>query len=48
VVPLKDFALFASMPRRPKVTQLTAAQSDALVRALAVARSLSVARRGTD
>ena len=36
------------MPHRPKVTQLTAAQYDALERAIADRRRLSVWRRGTE
>jgi uncharacterized ubiquitin-like protein YukD len=36
------------MPHRPRVTQLTAAQYDALVRAIADRRRLSVWRRGTE
>jgi hypothetical protein len=36
------------MPRRPRITQLTAAQYDALERAIADRRRLSVWRRGTE
>jgi hypothetical protein len=36
------------MPRRPAVTQLTAAQYDTLERAIADRRRLSVWRRGTE
>ena len=36
------------MPRRPKVTQLTPAQYDALERAIADRRRLAVWRRGTE
>jgi hypothetical protein len=36
------------MPRRPKVTQLNAAQYDALERAIMDRRRLSVWRRGTE
>ena len=36
------------MPRRPRITQLTAAQYDALERAIADGRRLSVWRRGTE
>jgi hypothetical protein len=36
------------MPRRPAVTQLTSAQYDALERAIADRRRLSVWRRGTE
>ena len=36
------------MPRRPKVTQLTSSQYDALERAIANGRRLSVWRRGTE
>lgn len=36
------------MPRRSRVTQLTAAQYDALERAIADRRRLSVWRRGTE
>jgi hypothetical protein len=36
------------MPRRPTLTQLTAAQYDALERAIANGRRLSVWRRGTE
>lgn len=36
------------MPRRPKVTQLNAAQYDALERAIIDRRRLSVWRRGTE
>jgi hypothetical protein len=36
------------MPRRPKVTQLNAAQYDALERAIADRRRLAVWRRGTE
>jgi len=36
------------MPRRPRITQLTAAQHDALERAIADGRRLSVWRRGTE
>jgi hypothetical protein len=36
------------MPRRPPVTQLTSAQYDALERAIADRRRLSVWRRGTE
>ena len=36
------------MPRRPAVTQLTAEQYDALERAIADRRRLSVWRRGTE
>ena len=36
------------MPRRPPVTQLTAVQYDALERAIADRRRLSVWRRGTE
>ena len=36
------------MPRRPAVTQLTAQQYDALERAIADRRRLSVWRRGTE
>ena len=36
------------MPRRHKITQLTAAQYDALERAIADGRRLSVWRRGTE
>ncbi|MBA3672015.1 MAG: hypothetical protein H0W68_08355 [Gemmatimonadaceae bacterium] len=36
------------MPRRPRVTQLTAAQYDALERAIADRKRLSVWRRGTE
>ena len=36
------------MPRRPKVTQLTSAQYDALERAIATGRRLSVWRRGNE
>jgi hypothetical protein len=36
------------MPRRPAVTQLTAAQYDVLERAIADRRRLSVWRRGTE
>ena len=36
------------MPRRPAVTQLTALQYDALERAIADRRRLSVWRRGTE
>jgi hypothetical protein len=36
------------MPRRPKVTQLNAAQYDALERAISDRRRLSVWRRGTE
>ena len=36
------------MPRRPKVTQLTTAQYDALERAIADRRRLSVWRRGSE
>jgi hypothetical protein len=36
------------MPRRPKVTQLNAAQYDALERAILDRRRLSVWRRGTE
>jgi hypothetical protein len=36
------------MPHRPKVTQLTAAQYDALERAIADGRRLAVWRRGTE
>lgn len=36
------------MPRRPRVTQLNAAQYDALERAIMHGRRLSVWRRGTE
>jgi hypothetical protein len=36
------------MPRRPKVTQLTPAQYDALERAIANGKRLAVWRRGTE
>ena len=36
------------MPRRPKVTQLNSAQYDALERAIANGRRLSLWRRGTE
>ena len=36
------------MPRRPKVTQLNSEQYDALERAIADGRRLSVWRRGTE
>ena len=36
------------MPRRPRITQLTTAQYDALERAIADGRRLSVWRRGTE
>jgi hypothetical protein len=36
------------MPRRSRITQLTAAQYDALERAIADGRRLSVWRRGTE
>jgi hypothetical protein len=36
------------MPRRPRITQLTSAQYDALERAIADGRRLSVWRRGTE
>jgi hypothetical protein len=36
------------MPRHPRITQLTAAQYDALERAIADGRRLSVWRRGTE
>ena len=36
------------MPRRTRITQLTAAQYDALERAIADGRRLSVWRRGTE
>jgi hypothetical protein len=36
------------MPRRPRITQLTASQYDALERAIADGRRLSVWRRGTE
>jgi hypothetical protein len=36
------------MPRRPRITQLTSAQYDALERAIADRRRLSVWRRGTE
>lgn len=36
------------MPHRPKVTQLNAAQYDALERAIADGRRLAVWRRGTE
>ena len=36
------------MPPRPRITQLTAAQYDALERAIADGRRLSVWRRGTE
>jgi hypothetical protein len=36
------------MPRRPRVTQLNAAQYDALERAITDRRRLSVWRRGTE
>jgi hypothetical protein len=36
------------MPRRPRLTQLTSAQYDALERAIADGRRLSVWRRGTE
>ena len=36
------------MPRRPTITQLTAAQYDALERAIDHGRRLSVWRRGTE
>ena len=36
------------MSRRPKITQLTAAQYDALERAIAEGRRLAVWRRGTE
>jgi hypothetical protein len=36
------------MPHRPRLTQLTAAQYDALERAIADRRRLSVWRRGTE
>ena len=36
------------MPPRPKITQLTAAQYDALERAIADGRRLAVWRRGTE
>lgn len=36
------------MPRRQRITQLTAAQYDALERAIADGRRLSVWRRGTE
>ena len=36
------------MPRRPTLTQLTAAQYDALERAIANGRRLAVWRRGTE
>jgi len=36
------------MSRRPRITQLTAAQYDALERAIADGRRLSVWRRGTE
>ena len=36
------------MPRRPRITQLTAAQYDALERAIADGRRLAVWRRGTE
>ena len=36
------------MPRRPRITQLTAAQYDALERAITDGRRLSVWRRGTE
>jgi len=36
------------MPRRPRITQLTFAQYDALERAIADGRRLSVWRRGTE
>lgn len=36
------------MPRRPKVTQLNSAQYDALERAIAAGRRLSVWRRGSE
>jgi hypothetical protein len=39
---------FPLMPPRPKVTQLTSAQYDALERAIADGRRLAVWRRGTE
>ena len=36
------------MPRRPRITHLTSAQYDALERAIADGRRLSVWRRGTE
>ena len=36
------------MPKRPKVTQLTPAQYDALERAIANGKRLAVYRRGTE
>lgn len=38
----------ARMPRRPRITQLTASQYDALERAIADGRRLAVWRRGTE
>src|SRR4029079_18052494 len=42
------YARHRCMPRRPRITQLTAAQYDALERAIADGRRLSVWRRGTE
>lgn len=39
---------FLQMPARPKVTQLTSAQYDALERAIADRRRLAVWRRGSE
>jgi hypothetical protein len=47
-VPLTAAVSFPPMPPRPKVTQLTSAQYDALERAIADGRRLAVWRRGTE
>jgi hypothetical protein len=48
VVRLSAAVSSSPMPRRPPATQLTAAQYDALERAIADRRRLSVWRRGTE